>query len=52
MVIGTATALQGSDIPDTFPQRDRLFTLEEWINPGDAVVVNARYVGTSLGHSQ
>jgi len=38
-VIGTATALQGSDIPDDFPDRDRLFQDDEWINDGDAVVV-------------
>ena len=38
-VIGTATALQGSDIPAEFPERDRLFNPEEWINSGDAVVV-------------
>jgi nitrilase len=38
-VIGTATAFQGSDIPDDFPERDRLFTQEEWINVGDAVVI-------------
>jgi nitrilase len=38
-VIGTATALQGADIPANFPERDRLFTSDEWINPGDAVVV-------------
>jgi nitrilase len=38
-VIGTATALQGSDIPDDFPERDHLFTADEWINPGDAVVI-------------
>ena len=38
-VIGTATAMQGSDIPADFPERDRLFSLEEWINDGDAVVV-------------
>jgi nitrilase len=38
-VIGTATALQGSDIPDTFPERDRLFEPGEWINNGDAVVI-------------
>ena len=38
-VIGTATAVQGSDIPDDFPDRDRLFTPEEWINDGDAVVI-------------
>jgi len=38
-VIATATALQGSDIPDTFPERDRLFEPGEWINDGDAVVI-------------
>lgn len=39
-VIGTATALQGSDIPEDFPERDRLYKPEEWINDGDAVVIN------------
>jgi nitrilase len=38
-VIGTATAMQGSDVPSDFPERDRLFKPEEWINDGDAVVV-------------
>ena len=38
-VIGTATALQGSDIPADFPERDLLFKPEEWINGGDAVVI-------------
>ncbi|MCF6119423.1 carbon-nitrogen hydrolase family protein [Mesorhizobium muleiense] len=38
-VIGTATAMQGSDLPADFPDRDRLFKAEEWINDGDAVVV-------------
>lgn len=38
-VIGTATALQGSDVPDDFPERDRLFDPDEWINDGNAVVV-------------
>lgn len=38
-VIGTATAMQGSDIPEDFPERDKLFKPEEWINDGDAVVV-------------
>jgi nitrilase len=37
--IGTATALQGSDIPPGFPERDRLFQADEWINDGNAVVV-------------
>ena len=39
-VIATATALQGSDVPDDFPERDRLYKPDEWINDGDAVVVN------------
>jgi nitrilase len=38
-VIGTATALQGSDVPDDFPQRDQIFKSDEWINVGDAVVI-------------
>ncbi|RWQ22594.1 carbon-nitrogen hydrolase family protein [Mesorhizobium sp.] len=38
-VIGTATAMQGSDLPADFPDRDRLSKAEEWINDGDAVVV-------------
>ena len=38
-VIGTATAMQGSDIPEDFPERDTLFQPDEWINDGDAVVV-------------
>lgn len=39
-VIGTATALQGSDVPEDFPERNRLYKPDEWINDGDAVVVN------------
>jgi nitrilase len=38
-VIGTATALQGNDVPADFPDRDKLFTPDEWINDGGAVVV-------------
>jgi len=38
-VIGTATALQGSDVPADFPDRDKLYTQDEWINDGDAVVI-------------
>jgi nitrilase len=38
-VVGTATAMQGRDVPEDFPERDRLFNGEEWINDGDAVVV-------------
>jgi len=38
-VIGTATAMQGNDLPESFPERGKLFEPEEWINDGDAVVV-------------
>jgi nitrilase len=38
-ILSTATAMQGSDIPASFPGRDALFTDDEWINPGNAVVV-------------
>ena len=38
-VISTGTAIQGSDVPDDFPERDKLFDDEEWINVGNAVVV-------------
>lgn len=40
-VIGSGTALRCSDIPDDFPSRERLFgDVEEWINPGDSLVVD------------
>ena len=38
-VLSTATALQGKDIPASFPERDTLFQPDEWINPGGAVVI-------------
>jgi nitrilase len=38
-VIGTATAMQGSDVPEDFPGRDELFKPDEWVNDGDAVVI-------------
>ncbi len=38
-VIGTATAMQGSDLPKDFPGRDTLYKDDEWINDGDAVVI-------------
>jgi len=38
-VIGCATALEASDIPDDIPYYDELFpNKDEWVNPGDAVV--------------
>ena len=38
-VISTSTALQGKDIPTDFPDSDKLFDPDEWINDGGAVVV-------------
>lgn len=38
-VVGCATAIEASDIPETMIHRDRLFpNADEWINPGDAVI--------------
>jgi nitrilase len=40
-VLGSGTALRGSDVPDDFPSRAQLFAdPDEWINDGDSVVVN------------
>ncbi len=39
-VMSGATALQSADVPADFPGRSELFTENEWINPGDAVVVH------------
>jgi nitrilase len=39
-VIGAGVALRNRDLPEDFPERDRLYPLEEdWINPGDSVVI-------------
>ena len=39
-VVGCGTALRARDIPDTFPEKARLYPdPEEWVNPGDSVVV-------------
>lgn len=38
-VIGCATSIAASDIPENLPYRDELFpNADEWVNPGDAVV--------------
>jgi len=39
-VLATATALETSDIPSDFPERETVFPNEEWINGGGAMVVN------------
>ena len=51
-VIGVATALQGSDVPDGFPDRDRLFKAEEWINDGDATVIQPSGAITAGPHNR
>jgi nitrilase len=39
-VIGSGVVLSNSDIPEDFPERDRLYPdSEEWINPGDSCVI-------------
>lgn len=39
-VVGSGFALRGSDIPQNFPGKAELYPdAEEWINPGDSVVV-------------
>lgn len=39
-VIGAGVALRNRDLPDDFPERDRLYPPDEdWINPGDSVVI-------------
>lgn len=38
-VVSTATALQGSDMPSDFPELAALYEPDEWINDGDAVVI-------------
>ena len=38
-VLSSSTAIKGSDVPLDFLGRDRLFKDDEWVNPGDAVIV-------------
>jgi len=39
-VIGCGNLLRGSDIPERFPERETLYPdPNEWINPGDSVVI-------------
>jgi nitrilase len=37
-VVSLATAIHSSDVPKDFPQRDKLFSADEWICDGGAVV--------------
>lgn len=39
-VIGCGNLMRGSDIPNDFPEKDSLYpSADEWINPGDSVVI-------------
>lgn len=39
-VINSGVALQGSDIPEDFPDKDQLYPdPDDWINPGDSAVI-------------
>jgi nitrilase len=39
-VVGSGTVLRGRDIPEVFPSKNSLYPdPEEWINPGDSVVI-------------
>ena len=38
-VLSSATAIEGADVPASFPGRSQLFRDDEWINSGDAIVV-------------
>jgi nitrilase len=39
-VIGSGNLMRGSDIPEDFPEKSHLYPdAEEWINPGDSVVI-------------
>lgn len=37
-VVSLATAIHSRDVPEHFPQRDKLFGADEWLCDGDAVV--------------
>jgi nitrilase len=39
-VVGCGNLLKGSDIPEDFPEKGRLYPEDnEWVNPGDSVVI-------------
>lgn len=38
-VVALATAIQGSDVPSSFPSRDTLFKPDDWLCDGDAVII-------------
>jgi nitrilase len=39
-VLGSGCSMQARDIPDSFPDRDRLYPdPDKWLNPGDSIIV-------------
>ncbi len=39
-VVGCGNLMKGEDIPDDFPERENIYPdADEWINPGDSVVI-------------
>jgi nitrilase len=39
-VLGSGCSMQARDIPESFPQRDRLYPdPDKWLNPGDSMIV-------------
>lgn len=39
-VVGCGNLMKGKDIPDNFPEKEKLYPdADEWINPGDSVVI-------------
>ncbi|MBL3529135.1 MAG: carbon-nitrogen hydrolase family protein [gamma proteobacterium endosymbiont of Lamellibrachia anaximandri] len=39
-VVGCGNLMRGKDIPDDFPEKEKLYPdADEWINPGDSVVI-------------
>ena len=39
-VVGCGNLMQGSDIPEDFPEKESLYPdQDEWVNPGDSVVI-------------
>ncbi|MBL3601695.1 MAG: carbon-nitrogen hydrolase family protein [gamma proteobacterium endosymbiont of Lamellibrachia anaximandri] len=39
-VVGCGSLMRGKDIPDDFPEKEKLYPdADEWINPGDSVVI-------------
>ena len=38
-VLGSGCSLRADDVPESFPERDRVWADVDWINPGDSIIV-------------